>query len=145
MAEKRPDPPSPSFGNMSDQHWSRARRDSNQEALEYYRQRSKAPGVAEGGAERNFYCMDCDGVIPHDTTAKVCPHCGASIEGGVKRYFNWVEMNDPPTMPPNPSQTIATVRIRGGGLRAGAGADRTSLVVMFKQFRRGSPWSQKRA
>ena len=96
MAEKRPDPPSPSFGNMSDQHWSRARRDSNQEALEYYRQRSKAPGVAEGGAERNFYCMDCDGVIPHDTTAKVCPHCGASIEGGVKRYFNWVEMNDPP-------------------------------------------------
>jgi len=51
---------------------------------------------AEGGAERNFYCMKCDGVIPHDTTAKVCPHCGASIEGGVRRYFNWVEMNEPP-------------------------------------------------
>ena len=96
MAEKRPDPPRPSFGNMSDEHWSRARRDSNQEALEYYRQRSKAPGVAEGGAERNFYCMECDGVIPHGTDAKVCPHCGASIEGGVKRYFNWVEMNEPP-------------------------------------------------
>ena len=73
MAEKRPDPPPPSFGNMSEQHWSRARADSNQEALEYYRQRSKAPGVAEGGAARNFYCMHCDGVIPHDTQAEVCP------------------------------------------------------------------------
>ncbi len=96
MAEKRPDPPSPSFGNMSEHHWSRARADSNQEALEYYRKRSKAPGVAEGGAERNFYCMSCDGVIPHDTQAAVCPHCGAALEGSVKRYFNWVEMNDPP-------------------------------------------------
>ncbi len=96
MAEKRPDPPSPSFGNMSEHHWSRARADSNQEALEYYRKRSKAPGVAEGGAERNFYCMNCDGVIPYDTQATVCPHCGAALEGSVKRYFNWVEMNDPP-------------------------------------------------
>ena len=96
MVEKRPDPAPKSFGNMSDQHWSRARKDSNQEALEYYRERSHAPGVAEGGALRNFYCMECAGVIPHDAELKVCPHCGAAIEAGVKRYFNWVEMNDPP-------------------------------------------------
>ena len=95
MVEERPDPAPKSFGNMSEQHWSRARRDSNQEALEYYRQRSRAPGVAEGGAERNFYCMECAGVIPHDSPLKACPHCGAAIEEGVKRYFNWVEMSDP--------------------------------------------------
>jgi hypothetical protein len=91
-----PQPTPPSFGNMSEHHWSRARRGANHEALEYYRQRSQAPGVDEGGAERNFYCMECDGVIPHEPAAKNCPHCGVAIEGGVKRYFNWVEMNDPP-------------------------------------------------
>ncbi|MEO6709254.1 MAG: hypothetical protein ABIP42_06720 [Planctomycetota bacterium] len=95
MAEEGPDPPAKSFGAMSEHHWSRARRDSNQEALEYYRQRSKAPGVAEGGAERNFYCMECDGVIPHDAQLKACPHCGVALEEGVKRYFNWVEMGEP--------------------------------------------------
>ncbi|MBL8857563.1 MAG: hypothetical protein JNL28_03530 [Planctomycetes bacterium] len=95
-----PDPhgekPKPSFGNMGPEHWSRARRDSNAEALEYYRERSRAPGVREGGAERNHYCMQCDGVIPFDAEAEVCPHCGAALEGEVKRYFNWVEINEPP-------------------------------------------------
>lgn len=85
-----------SFGNISDAHWSRARRELNQEALEYYRQRSRAPGVAQGGAERNFYCMQCDGVIPHSPPRETCPHCGAALDESVRRYFNWVEMNDPP-------------------------------------------------
>lgn len=96
MAEEPEDPPPKSFGNMSERHWSRARKDANPEALEYYRQRSRAPGVAEGGAERNFYCMQCDGVIPHSPPRESCPHCGATLDESVKRYFNWVEMNDPP-------------------------------------------------
>src|SRR5688572_13892557 len=96
MVDEPVEPRPPSFGNMSDRHWSRARRDSNQEALEYYRQRSKAPGVAGGGAERNFYCMSCDGVIAYESQAAACPHCGAAVEARVKRYFNWVEMNEPP-------------------------------------------------
>ncbi len=95
MVDESPDPAPKSFGEMSEHHWSRARRDSNQEAVEYYRERSHAPGVAEGGAERNFYCMECDGVIPHGADLKACPHCGVAIEGGVKRYFNWVEMDQP--------------------------------------------------
>ena len=90
------DEPPKSFGNMSEQHWSRARRQLNTEALEYYRSRGRAPGVAEGGAERNFYCMECDGVIPHSPPRTACPHCGAALDESVKRYFNWVEMNDPP-------------------------------------------------
>lgn len=84
-----------SYGNMSDSHWSRARSGTNEEALEYYRERSRAPGVAEGGAERNYWCMECDGVIPHDHAGTACPHCGASLEGMAKRYFNWVEINEP--------------------------------------------------
>lgn len=94
MAEEHPKTP-PSFGNMSEHHWSRARRDQNQEALDYYRERSRAPGVAEGGGERNFYCMECAGVIPHEPPASTCPHCGVAIEGTVRRYFNWVEMSEP--------------------------------------------------
>jgi hypothetical protein len=85
----------PSFGNMSDAHWSRSRADLNAEALEYYRQRSHAPGVESGGAERNFYCMQCDGVIAFDHAGASCPHCGASLAGAAKRYFNWVEINEP--------------------------------------------------
>ncbi len=85
-----------SFGNMSDSHWSRARREANEEALDYYRQRSRAPGVAEGGAERNYYCMECDGVVPFDHRGASCPHCGTALEGAAKRYFNWVEINEPP-------------------------------------------------
>ncbi len=86
----------PSFGNMSDKHWSRTRGETNREALEYYRARSTAPGVAEGGAARNFYCMKCDGVIPHAPPIEKCPHCGEPVDTNVKRYFNWVEMGEPP-------------------------------------------------
>ena len=96
MADTPPDPRPKSFGNMSEAHWSRARKDLNQEALDYLRSRSQAPGVKEGGAERNFYCMQCDGVIPHGPPRETCPHCGATLDESVKRYFNWVEMNDPP-------------------------------------------------
>lgn len=95
-ADPQTPPRGPSYGNMSDDHWSRARREANQEALDYYRGRSKAPGVAEGGAERNFYCMECDGVIPFDLRGRACPHCGAALDEHVQRYFNWVEINDPP-------------------------------------------------
>lgn len=90
-----PDPPPPSWGNISEHHWTRSRGARNDEALEYYRERSKAPGVAEGGAERNFYCMQCDGVVPFDHPGEGCPHCGTSLEGNVKRYFNWVEIDQP--------------------------------------------------
>ena len=81
---------------MSAAHWSKARKDSNPEAMEYLRERSQAPGVKEGGSERNFYCMHCDGVIPHAPPRETCPHCGTLLDLSVKRYFNWVEMNDPP-------------------------------------------------
>jgi len=93
--ERRPDGAQPSWGNISEHHWSRARRDANQEALEYYRARSRAPGVAEGGAERNFYCMECDGVIPHSPPVERCPHCDAPLDDSVRRYFNWVEIDRP--------------------------------------------------
>jgi hypothetical protein len=81
---------------MGDHHWSRTRRGSNQEALEYYRERSHAPGVAEGGGARNMYCMHCDGVIELGAGITACPHCGAAIEGDAKRYFNWVEIDRAP-------------------------------------------------
>ena len=92
--ESKP-PQGPSWGNISERHWSRARREMNQEALDYYRERSRAPGVAEGGAERNFYCMECDGVIPFEGAPERCPHCGAALDENVKRYFNWVEIAEP--------------------------------------------------
>jgi len=81
---------------MGDHHWSRAREGSNTEALDYYRERSKAPGVAEGGGARNMYCMHCAGVIPLGTPIESCPHCGRELEGDVKRYFNWVEIDRTP-------------------------------------------------
>ncbi len=81
---------------MGDHHWSRARAGENQEALDYYRERSRAPGVAQGGGARNFYCMQCDGVIPLDHQGERCPHCRATIEGDARRYFNWVEIDRPP-------------------------------------------------
>jgi len=76
----------------------------NEEALEHYRQRSKAPGVAEGGALRNHYCMQCKGVIPLTYDSRVaasketlhCPHCGAKLEGRVREMFNWVETDQVP-------------------------------------------------
>lgn len=97
MADPKAEQPErkPSWGNISEDHWSVARRDDNVEALEYYRERSKAPGVAEGGGSRNFYCMSCDGVIPHEPPVTHCPHCGVLLDEKIKRYFNWVEMNEP--------------------------------------------------
>lgn len=96
MSEPDDKPPTgPSWGNISERHWSRARRGKNHEQLEYYRERSRAPGVAEGGADRNFYCMECDGVIPFDGAPERCPHCGAAVDENVKRYFNWVEIAEP--------------------------------------------------
>jgi len=85
-----------SWGPISERHWTRSRAGANEEALAYYRQRSQAPGVREGGDVRNFYCMECDGVIPYTSGATKCPHCGAAVEAGVRRYFNWVEMEMPP-------------------------------------------------
>lgn len=73
------------------------RNERNAEAIEYYRERSTAPGVAEGGSERNFYCMKCDGVIPFAPPSERCPHCGEPIDEHVRRYFNWVEINEPPS------------------------------------------------
>ena len=48
---------------LGDDHWSKSRAGQNEEALEYYRERSKAPGVEGGGGMRNHYCFECDGVI----------------------------------------------------------------------------------
>jgi len=107
--ERRPDGSNKSWGNLSEQHWSRARRDANQEALEYYRERSRAPGVAEGGAARNEYCMECDGVVPH--ASERCPHCGAAIDAKVRRYFNWVEIDKPTESDAKPLLAIAAVGI----------------------------------
>ena len=87
--------PVKSYGNMSEHHWSKTRGERNAEAIDYYRQRSRAPGVAQGGEARNFYCMECDGVIPYDQEGDACPHCAAPIEGAARRYFNWVEIDRP--------------------------------------------------
>lgn len=92
-----PEVPHKSFGNIDEHHWTRARADANQEAIDYYRERSHAPGVAEGGGPRNFYCMSCDGVIPIELEGEPCPHCGTKSEGEARRYFNWVEIDRPPT------------------------------------------------
>lgn len=110
---ERTEKPGPSYGPMSDAHWSRARAEHNREALDYYRQRSKAPGVAEGGGARNFYCMRCDGVIPFDLVGEKCPHCGAELDENVKRYFNWVEINEPPA-----SDFVPLAKVAGLGLTA---------------------------
>jgi hypothetical protein len=76
----------------------------NQEAIDYYRRRSRAPGVAEGGGARNHYCMECDGVIPlpppgseapGSEAPAVCPHCGAALGERARRFFNWVEIDRP--------------------------------------------------
>ena len=86
-------------------HWARSRKGLHEEELEFLRSKSSAPGVAEGGALRNHYCMECGGVIPleYDSTESVeakppesCPHCGAALEGGVRMMFNWVEMDQVP-------------------------------------------------
>ncbi len=93
-----------SLGHVSDEHWLRTRKELHGEEIEFLRERSKAPGVAEGGADRNHYCMSCHGVIPlaYDQRQPVergaderCPHCGAQLEGNVRMMFNWVEMDQP--------------------------------------------------
>jgi hypothetical protein len=103
--EKEPGESKPSsWGPISEHHWSRARRGMNEEALEHYRERSKAPGVAEGGALRNHYCMQCHGVIPLEYDSRVaagaellhCPHCGAELDARVREMFNWVEIDQVP-------------------------------------------------
>jgi len=94
-----------SFGNISEHHWSRARKDTNAEALEHLRERSRAPGVAEGGSSRNHYCLECHGVLPlaydqrkpaDQSTQEHCPHCGAELDPRVRAMFNWVEIDQPP-------------------------------------------------
>ncbi len=95
QAREGKEPEGKSFGNISDAHWSRARDGANAEAMDYYRRRSRAPGVKEGGGSRNFYCMECDGVVPEQPGLERCPHCQASLAGMTRRYFNWVEINEP--------------------------------------------------
>ena len=86
-----------SFGNISDQHWTRTRKNLHPEALAYLRSLSRSPGVRAGGQARNFYCMACAGVVPYDQQSEHCPHCGSELEGRIKRYFNWVEIDQPAT------------------------------------------------
>lgn len=101
---EEPTPPIKSFGNMSETHWSRSRQGMNEEALEHYRERSRAPGVAEGGAARNHYCMECNGVVPLEYDSRDaasgppshCPHCGAELDSHVRAMFNWVEIDQVP-------------------------------------------------
>lgn len=80
---------------MSEHHWSRARAEANVEALDFLRSRNDSPGVEGGGTERNFWCMECGGVIPYDAAHERCPHCSADLGGDAKRYFNWVEIDRP--------------------------------------------------
>ena len=91
-----------SYGNVGDSHWSNTRAELHQEELEHLRARSRAPGVAEGGALRNHYCLKCHGVIPLDYAmtesaetipVEHCPHCGEELEGNVRMMFNWVEID----------------------------------------------------
>ncbi|MEM7517558.1 MAG: hypothetical protein AAF368_11635, partial [Planctomycetota bacterium] len=82
-------------------HWSKSREGTNEEALEYLRERSQRPGVAEGGSSRNMYCPECQGVIPLEYDSRVapeggneqCPHCGAALPERVREMFNWVEID----------------------------------------------------
>ena len=47
-----PAKPKKSFGNMGPDHWTQAREDANGEDIACYRERSRAPGVAQGGGSR---------------------------------------------------------------------------------------------
>ncbi len=94
-----------SVGQVTDEHWSRARAELNKDALDYLRERNSAPGVADADKNpRNSYCMECDGVLPlsYDSRSPAskkterCPHCGAKIERNIRRMFNWVEMDQVP-------------------------------------------------
>lgn len=97
--------PEPQGSLLPADHWSRNRSERNHEALEYLREKSRAPGVAEGGAERNQYCMECGGVLPLAYVSSQpadranlahCPHCGAEIHPTVRAMFNWVEIDQVP-------------------------------------------------
>ena len=94
-----------SWSYDDERHWSKRRKGKNPEAMEYYKRRSKAPGVEEGGGVRAQYCHECDGVIPLEydqrkpaDTSEVqrCPHCGAEVDPRIRRMFNWVEIDQPP-------------------------------------------------
>jgi len=102
-----------------ERHWSRLRKGKNQEAMDYYKERSHAPGVAEGGGVRAQYCQECDGVIPLEYDQRKaanrkkkqkCPHCGAPVSQTVRRMFNWVEIDQPP-----PSDIAAVAPWFAGG------------------------------
>ncbi|MFT7486712.1 MAG: hypothetical protein ACI9F9_002568 [Candidatus Paceibacteria bacterium] len=95
-----------SFGVNDEKHWATARREMNKDEIEFLRERSHAPGVAEGGGARNHYCMECHGVLEleYDSTepdaggpAEHCPHCGAEIDRSVRMMFNWVEIDQVPS------------------------------------------------
>ena len=104
MAASENEPPKEGAPPLGEDHWSKARAGENEEALQYYRERSKAPGVEEGGGPRNHYCFECDGVIeleydsrePAPKVPETCPHCGVKLEGGARRMFNWVELDQSP-------------------------------------------------
>jgi hypothetical protein len=104
MTSPENDPERDDTSPLGEEHWSKTRAGKNEEALEYYRSRNKAPGVAEGGGARNHYCFECDGVIeleydsrePAPKLPSLCPHCGVKLEGGARRMFNWVEIDQPP-------------------------------------------------
>ena len=105
----------PSWGNISERHWSRARKGENSEAIEHYRERSRAPGVAAGGGPRNHYCMSCKGVIPLEYDQRMpasgppshCPHCGVELDPRVREMFNWVEIDQVPAGDPGALLTVA--------------------------------------
>jgi hypothetical protein len=90
---------------LPDDHWSKTRDARNHEALDYLRERSRAPGVESGGTSRNQYCMECGGVLPlsYDSfepadrsVHETCPHCGAEVNPTVRAMFNWVEIDQVP-------------------------------------------------
>jgi len=109
MPEPEQQPPSEdepvpkSYGNMSEHHWSRTRDERNSESIEYYRERGRAPGVAEWEGARAHYCMNCNGVIALDYDRRKpaegderCPHCGVELDKRVRAMFNWVETDQVP-------------------------------------------------
>ena len=49
--------------------------------------------------------------VPAPRLHTTCPHCGAKIEGGARRMFNWVELDQSP-----PSDARALLLPALGGL-----------------------------